>query len=113
MDLEKNQIATGDYEAPVITLSLDDDSELDCALIAVFDGVEGYEDIQYGAFLPTEPIEGSEDGELYFFRYQELDDDEVDVQNIETDVEFESVAERFDDLLAEQDVDSFEIQSEE
>jgi uncharacterized protein YrzB (UPF0473 family) len=105
--MEKNKIQAGEYEAPVITLTLEDDSELDCAVIAVFD-VEGYTEYQYAALLPVDQID-SEDGELFLYRYRELSDDEVDVQNIEDDAEFEAVSERFDAILDEEEFNEIEI----
>lgn len=109
MELIKNEISTDDFEAQIVTLVLDDSSELDCAVIAVFDGVDGYEDILYSALLPIDEEE-REDGELFLYRYTELPNDELDIQAIEDDDEFSLVAERFDALLEEQGIEAFDVQ---
>ena len=87
-----------DIEVPVVTLELDDDTSIDCAIIAVFQA-EGYL-YDYAALIEVENLE-SEDGELYLYRYRELPDDEVELTQIESDEEFEAVSDAFDRMLDE------------
>ncbi|MBQ4232367.1 MAG: DUF1292 domain-containing protein [Lachnospiraceae bacterium] len=87
-----------DMEVPVVTLELDDNTSIDCAIIAVFNA-EGYT-YDYAALIEVDKLE-SEDGELYLYRYKELPDDEVELTQIESDEEFDAVSEAFDRMLDE------------
>ncbi len=88
-------------ELDQITLTLEDDSELLCDVIATFPvTIKGAEQM-YIALLPTDADENSE---IYLYRFLE-DGDEIDVQNIEDDEEFEIVADKFDELLDEEEFD--------
>ena len=91
-------------ETPVITLTLEDDTELECALLAVFP-VNGQD---YAAMIPVEQLD-DEDGEIFLYRYKELGNDELDITNIEDDAEFEEVSEAFDALLDEEEFNSIEL----
>lgn len=97
---EKNH----EIEAPVITLTLEDDTELECALLAVFP-VDGQD---YAAMIPVEQLD-DEDGEIFLYRYKELDGDEIEITNIEDDEEFEEVSEAFDALLDEEEFNSIDF----
>ncbi len=79
-----------------ITLTLEDDSELLCDIIAYFpcDGKN------YVALLPTE----DPDSDFFLYRYEEREDD-IELFEIEDDDEFEAASEAFDELLDEQDYD--------
>ncbi|MBR1865135.1 MAG: DUF1292 domain-containing protein [Lachnospiraceae bacterium] len=109
---EKNRLADEDFEAQVITLEFEDNSESECALIAIFDGVIGYEDTMYAALLPVNEEE-REDGELYLYRYQELSEDEFNIEGIETESEFDAASVRFNELLDEQEIEAFDVSSDE
>ncbi|MDD5948541.1 MAG: DUF1292 domain-containing protein [Lachnospiraceae bacterium] len=97
-------MAEKEIEAPVITLTLEDDTELECALLAVFP-VNGQD---YAAMIPVEQLD-DEDGEIFLYRYKELGNDELDITNIEDDAEFEEVSEAFDALLDEEEFNSIEL----
>ena len=74
-------------ELDQITLTLEDDSELLCDVIATFPvTIKGTEQM-YVALLPTD---AGEDAEIFLYRFSE-DGDEIDIQNIEDDEEFEIV----------------------
>ncbi len=92
-----------EIEAPVVTLTLEDDTELECAVLSVFP-VEGYEG-DYAALLPTKDID-NEDGEIFLYRYKEIDDENLDITNIEDDKEFEAVSEAFDAILDQEEFNS-------
>ncbi|MBE5950919.1 MAG: DUF1292 domain-containing protein [Lachnospiraceae bacterium] len=88
-------------EMDQITLTLEDDSELLCDVIATFPvTIKGVEQM-YVALLPTD---AGEDAEIFLYRFSE-DGDEIDIQNIEDDEEFEIVADKFDELLDEEEFD--------
>ena len=88
-------------EMDQITLTLEDDSELLCDVIATFPvTIKGAEQM-YVALLPTD---AGEDAEIFLYRFSE-DGEEIDIQNIEDDEEFEIVADKFDELLDEEEFD--------
>ena len=70
---------------------------------------------QAGAIVRHEPhpLDGNEaeDGEVYLYRYTEDADGNPDIQNIESDEEYEIVADAFDEFLDTAEYD--EIVSEE
>ncbi len=77
-----------------VTLTLDDGQELECAIIGIFPA----DDKDYIALLPLEGEE-AEAGEVFLYRYLETEDGEPTLENIESDEEYEIVAEAFDELL--------------
>lgn len=74
-----------------ITLTLDDDSELECAVVAIFP----VQNKDYIALLPL----GTEDDKVYLYRFKHNKDTEFELENIEDDEEFELVADAYDTLL--------------
>ena len=96
-------------EMDQITLTLEDDSELLCDVIATFPVTMKGEEQMYVALLPTDADENSE---IYLYRFSE-DGDEIDIQNIEDDEEFEIVADKFDELLDEEEFDELFDEDEE
>lgn len=91
-----------DIEEMSVTLTLDDNSELECSVLAIFP----VNDKQYIALLPTE--QEDEEGEIYLYRYNALEGEEAELINIEEDDEFEAVSEAFDELMDEEEFDSLE-----
>lgn len=83
-----------------VTLTLDDGKELECVVLTIFPAGEK----EYIALLPMENAE-SEEGEVYLYRYNETEDGQPDLENIEDDDEYEIVAEAFDELLDAQEYD--------
>ena len=84
-----------------ITLTLDDDSELLCDVLATFPATVNGKEQMYIALLPTD---ADEDGEIFLYRFIE-DGDDIDLQNIEDDEEFDIVSDAFDELLDEEEFD--------
>ena len=68
-------------EEMTVTLTLDDDRELECIVLTIFEA--GGRD--YIALLPTEGEE-SDEGEVYLYRYSEIDG-EPQLDSIEDDGE--------------------------
>ena len=92
-----------------ITLTLDDDSELLCDVIATFPATVNGKEQMYIALLPTD---ATPESEIFLYRFFE-DGEEIDLQNIEDDEEFEIVSDDFDELLDEEEFDSLMDDDEE
>ena len=104
-DKNMNQDAANDEEMTV-TLTLDDGTDLECVVLTIFEAA----DREYIALLPLDGNE-AEDGEVYLYRYTEDANGTPDIQNIESDEEYEIVADAFDELLDTEEYE--EIVSEE
>ena len=104
-DKNMNQDAANDEEMTV-TLTLDDGTELECVVLTIFEAA----DKEYIALLPLDGNE-AEDREVYLYRYSEDAEGNPDIQNIESDEEYEIVADAFDEFLDTAEYD--EIVSEE
>ena len=104
-DKNMNQDAANDEEMTV-TLTLDDGTDLECVVLTIFEAA----DREYIALLPLYGNE-AEDGEVYLYRYTEDANGNPDIQNIESDEEYEIVADAFDELLDTEEYE--EIVSEE
>ena len=98
-DKNMNQDAANDEEMTV-TLTLDDGTELECVVLTIFEAA----DREYIALLPLDGNE-AEDGEVYLYRYTEDANGNPDIQNIESDEEYEIVADAFDELLDTEEYD--------
>ena len=72
-----------------MTLDLDDGGKLECIVLNVF------------------PVNNKghveEDAQIFLYRFEELGDDEVNLETIEDDDEFELVSDYFDEMLDEQE----------
>lgn len=80
-----------DHDHETLTLTLDDGQEMECVIIDIFD----IQDQSYIALLhPTEET-------ALLYRFEELNEDEIDLTNIESDEEFEKVSEYMNNLFAE------------
>lgn len=87
-----------------ITLELEDDTELECAVLAIFP----VGDQQYIALTPStegEELELSEESEVFFYRFNEYEGQEIELENIEDEDEYDKVTDAFDELLDEQAFD--------
>ena len=94
---EKN---LNEEEEMTVTLTLDDDTEVECVVLTIFTAGER----DYIALLPMEG-EDSEEGEVYLYRYSEPEDGTPVLDNIEDDDEYEIVADAFDEMLDDQEYD--------
>ena len=83
-----------------VTLSLDDGTELECAVLAVFPAGER----DYIALIPLEDTD-DEESEVFLYRFAEGEDEELLLDNIEDDEEYERVADAFDELLDSEEFD--------
>jgi len=89
-------------EMDMIYLTLDDDSELECGVLGIFE----VEDKEYIALLPV----GEE--EVLLYEYKELENEEFDLGPIDDEEEFALVSEAFYALYSD-DEDEFEEFEEE
>lgn len=85
-------------EVVTITLTLDNDEVVECAVLTVYTA----NDKEYIALLPLNEEGESEDGDVYLYRYEEVDG-EPTLSNIEDDDEYEVVADAFDEWMDEQE----------
>ena len=83
-----------------MTLDLDDGGKLECIVLNVFP----VNNREYIALLPMND-EGhvEEDAQIFLYRCEELGDDEVNLETIKDDDEFELVSDYFDEMLDEQE----------
>ena len=100
--MEENPVVEQDMEQEevTVTLTLDDGSQLECVVLTIFDAGER----EYIALLPMDSEE-TDEGEVYLYRYTEDADGNPNLENIESDEEYDIVAEAFDELLDEQEYD--------
>ncbi len=92
-----------DYEEDTVTLTLEDDTEVECAIVSIFPAG----DREYIALLPLGGEE-EEAGEVYIYRYSEDENGEPSLDNIEDDEEYEVAADAFDELLDDEEFDDTE-----
>lgn len=79
-----------------ITLTLDDNSEMVCIVLGIFECDEN----EYIALLP----ENEEDGEdVFIYKYKEIDEDEVELDIIESEEEFEKVSKTFEEIFDDEE----------
>lgn len=85
-------------EVITVTLTLDNDEVVECAVLTVYTA----NDKEYIALLPLNEEGESEDGDVYLYRYEEVDG-EPTLSNIEDDDEYEVAADAFDEWMDEQE----------
>ena len=76
-------------------LTLDDDTEMECGILGVFE-VEGLEGKEYIALLPLE------DETVLMYEYKEVGD-EIELNVIEDDDEFDKVSNAFYDMYEDEE----------
>ncbi len=86
-----------DEEEMTVTLTLDDDTELECGVVAIFP----VKDKDYIALLPLD----DESEEVFLYRFNQTSDDDLTLENIEDDEEFEIVADAYDALVDDAEFD--------
>lgn len=94
-------------EEMTVTLTLDDGTELGCVVLTIFEAGEK----EYIALLPLDGRE-AEDGEVYLYRYVEDINGNPDLENIDSDEEYEIVADAFDELLDSAEYDELVSEDE-
>ena len=84
----------GEESIIYVTFDDEDDTEVPCTVLDIFE-CEGRE---YIAIAPKADVDGEDEAEVYFYRYSE-DGEEVKLDDIETDEEWNAVAELFDETF--------------
>ncbi|MDD6811302.1 MAG: DUF1292 domain-containing protein [Lachnospiraceae bacterium] len=87
-----------DTEEMTVDLDLEDGTQITCAIVTILT-VSGQD---YIALLPLDENGQNEDGEVWFYRYFEDEnnpDEEPSLEYIEDDEEYEAVEEAFDEYL--------------
>ncbi len=85
-------------EEMTVELNLEDGTTVVCAIITILD-VDGQD---YIVLLPLDEDGNNDDGEVWFYRYSENPDDpneEPELGFIDSDDEYEAVADAFDEYL--------------
>ena len=98
--MSENEVFPVDNEDDdvVVTLNLDDGSEVTCEILTIFD----IGDQDYIVLLPLdENGEENADGEVYIYRYFEDETGAPSLDNIESDEEYAAVSAKFDELYGE------------
>lgn len=98
-------------EEMTVTLELDDDSEVTCAVVTILTVNEK----DYIVLLPLDENGDNKDGEVWFYGYREDENDpntEPELLYIEDEAEYEAVADAFDEYLDNQEFDELIEDSE-
>lgn len=94
MNRKKETIITED----TISLFLDNNEEVECDILAIFPVGEQF----YIALMPQIQIDGYEECEYFLYRYHS-DGDHVELTEIESDAEWETAEDKFEELLDEEE----------
>ena len=97
-------IVAADMTTVTAAKTLDNDEVLECAVLTIFSAG----DRQYIALLPLEDAEDTEEGDVFIYRFEEDENGEPTLDNIEDDDEYELAADAFDEWLDEQDFEELE-----
>lgn len=89
-----------DHEEDLITLTLDDGTEIKCTILNIFP----VDDKEYIALLP---IDDDSNHEVFIYRFIDNGDDEPTLENIDDDDEFEAVSDAFEEFLDSEEFDEF------
>lgn len=94
----------GELEHEVtVTLTLDNDEVVECAVLTTYNAGRQ----EYIALLPLNENGENEDGDVYLYRYKEVDG-EPTLENIEDDEEYEIAADAFDEWMDEQEFEELD-----
>ena len=109
MDEEFNMDDIAEYGS--VTLTLEDDTEVECIILAIFPAG----DKDYIALLPVdENGEAEDDAEVLIYRFIDHGEDaEPELLNIEDDEEYEIAADAFDEMLDDEEFDEEDEDDEE
>ncbi|WP_398439413.1 DUF1292 domain-containing protein [Sedimentibacter sp.] len=94
------------HEEDIMTITLEDGTEVECAIIAIFPVGEK----DYIALLP---LVNEEEGEVYLYGFEEYEDGSFELLTIESDDEYEEVTKAFDEILDEAEMDELLDEDEE
>lgn len=93
-------------ESLTVTLTLDNNEELECAVLTIFEA----DNQQYIALLPLDENGDNTDGQIFLYRFIDNgEDQEPGLENIEEDDEFDRVSAVFNEWLDEQDFGDIDL----
>ena len=92
-------------ESLTVTLTLDNNEELECAVLTIYE-VDGQE---YIALLPLDEEVSNEEGQVFLYRFSEKTPGEPELENIEDDDEYERAADKFDEWLDTQEFEDLDL----
>lgn len=95
----------------IIHLVLDDDTEMQCVVVAVFQAEDT--NYEYIALLPIDETIDSEESDVLLYRYAEDEDGELILDNIVTDEEYDAAAKAFYEIVSEMSDDEEEEDTDE
>lgn len=81
-----------------VTLTLDNDEVVECAVLTTYEAGGN----EYIALLPMDEAGEEATGDVYLYRYREVDG-EPTLENIDDDDEYEAAADAFDEWMDEQE----------
>lgn len=95
-------------ESQVVTITLDDDEVVECAIITTYETNSQ----EYIALLPLDENGENEDGDVWIYRFiRDVNGgNDHDLENIEDDDEYEIAADAFDEWLDTQQFNEFDIE---
>ena len=91
----ENCSGASDSEHNTITLTLEDDTEVECAILTVFP----VEKKEYIALLPLDENGQNQTGEVYLYAFARTEKGDPILSNIEDDDEYAKAAQAFDIVL--------------
>ena len=98
-----NEMDEDEMEDVSVTLTMYDDSEVECRILTIFD----LDEQDYIVLLPLDD-QGmdNEEGEVFIYRYFEDSEGNPNLEDIDEEEEYEAVADRFEELLDEAEWDA-------
>lgn len=93
-------------ESLTVTLTLENNEELECAVLNIFEADEK----EYIALLPLDENSDNTDGQIYLYRFIDNgEEEEPGLENIEEDEEFDRVSAIFNEWLDTQDFGDIDL----
>ena len=93
-------------ESLTVTLTLENNEELECAVLNIFEADEK----EYIALLPLDENGDNTDGQIYLYRFVDNgEEEEPGLENIEEDEEFDRVSAIFNEWLDTQDFGDIDL----
>ena len=93
-------------ESLTVTLTLENNEELECAVLNIFEA----EEKEYIALLPLDENGDNTDGQIYLYRFIDNgEQEEPGLENIEEDEEFDRVSAVFNEWLDTQDFGDIDL----
>ena len=93
-------------ESLTVTLTLENNEELECAVLNIFEADEK----EYIALLPLDENGENTDGQIYLYRFIDNgEEEEPGLENIEEDEEFDRVSAIFNEWLDTQDFGDIDL----